>query len=461
MGYSLKELEYWNEKIEKKADELGLDYYKQEFDIVGFNEMIGYEAYVGMPSRYPHWSFGKSYEKNKTLYSYNLTGLPYEMVINSNPCLAYLMRENTLLLQILTMAHVYGHNDFFKNNRLFKERTRANNVLEMFKIDGEIIRGYINSPDIGYEKVERILDSAHAIRYNIGTGARGKEKNQQEIRKELITDYERAKDRRGPLDIDIPIVLPDLDKIPLEPYDDVVGFIIEYGNLKEWEKNIVKVVKRETEYFMPQIETKIMNEGWASYFHYTILNNLELPQSLHFEFLKRHNDVVAPVVGGLNPYYLGFKIFEDLEKKFGRKKIFEAREIERDSSFIRRYLTKDLCEELNLFQYSKRNFDFEIEEVSDEQGWEIIRDSLSLSSGVGSIPYIRVIDLNKKDNTLVLEHVSDGRELELLYAKETLKHLQSLWGGKVSIITRSKDEKIFTISCDNEKKVTVIDGNKI
>ena len=115
--------------------------------------MIGYEAYVGMPSRYPHWSYGKAYEKNKTLYSFNLTGLPYEMVINSDPCLAYLMRENTLLLQILTMAHVYGHNDFFKNNRLFKEGTKAYYTLEMFKLDADIIRDYINDPSIGYKRL--------------------------------------------------------------------------------------------------------------------------------------------------------------------------------------------------------------------------------------------------------------------------------------------------------------------
>ena len=114
MEYTVRELEKWNKIIEQKATELGLDYYPQEFEIIGFNEMIGYEAYVGMPSRYPHWSYGKAYEKNKTLYSFNLTGLPYEMVINSDPCLGYLMRENTLLLQILTMAHVYGHNDFLR-----------------------------------------------------------------------------------------------------------------------------------------------------------------------------------------------------------------------------------------------------------------------------------------------------------------------------------------------------------
>ena len=125
MEYSISDLEAWNEIIEKKVKEFNLDVYEQEFEIISFNEMLGYEAYVGMPTRYPHWSFGKAYEKNKLLYSYNLTGLPYEMVINSNPCLAYLMKDNTLLLQILTMAHVYGHNDFFKNNRLFREGTRA------------------------------------------------------------------------------------------------------------------------------------------------------------------------------------------------------------------------------------------------------------------------------------------------------------------------------------------------
>ena len=461
MGYNLKDLEYWNEKIENKARELGLDYYPQEFEIVGFNEMIGYEAYVGMPSRYPHWSFGKSYEKNKTLYSYNLTGLPYEMVINSDPCLAYLMRENTLLLQILTMAHVYGHNDFFKNNRLFKERTRAKHSLEMFKIGGEIIRECISSPGIGYERVERILDAAHSIRYNIGTLPCNKLRNEETIRKELIEDYQSAKNRRGPLDSNKIIEEPNLDKVPLEPYDDVVGFIIEYGKLEEWEKNIVRVVKRETEYFMPQIDTKIMNEGWASYFHYTILKELDLPEALHFEFIKRHNDVVAPIVGGLNPYYVGFKIFEYLDKKYGRDKIFEAREIERDSSFIRRYLTKELCEELKLFQYSKKNFEFVIDDVSDDDGWKSIRNCLSVNSGVGSIPCIRVIDLNKKSHTLVLEHVSDGRELELSYAKETLKHLQSLWGGNVNMISKTKEYKLFTICCDTEKKITVVDGNKM
>ena len=132
LEYSMKDIEEWNERIEKIAKEFGLDYYEQEFEMIGYKEMLGYEAYLGMPSRYPHWSFGKAYEKNSTIYKYNLSGLPYEMVINSDPCIAYLMKENTLLLQILTIAHVYGHNDFFKNNRLFSEGTRASYTVEMF-----------------------------------------------------------------------------------------------------------------------------------------------------------------------------------------------------------------------------------------------------------------------------------------------------------------------------------------
>ena len=155
-GYTLLDLKEWNDKIEELVQNNGLDYYEQQFEICSYEDMLCYEAYVGMPSHYPHWSFGKTYEKQKTFYSYNLTGLPYEMVINSDPCMAYLMRDNTLLLQILTIAHVYAHNDFFKNNRLFKQNTRAELTVEMFKAHADRVRDYIADPSIGPNKVERI-----------------------------------------------------------------------------------------------------------------------------------------------------------------------------------------------------------------------------------------------------------------------------------------------------------------
>ncbi|EEH96997.1 MULTISPECIES: SpoVR family protein [Clostridium] len=455
MEYNVSTLEKWNEVIEEKSRELGLKFYPQEFEIIGFNEMLGYEAYVGMPSKYPHWSYGKAYDKNKTLYSLNMTGLPYEMVINSDPCLAYLMRENTLLLQILTMAHVYGHNDFFANNRMFVEGTNAKGALEMFKLDAEIIRGYINDPSIGYERVEKILDAAHAIRYQIPRVVGVKELSSEEIKESLMADYYSKKENRGILDENDEIPFPDISKIPVEPCDDVLGFIIKYSSLEEWEKNILRIVKRETQYFMPQIETKIMNEGWASFWHYNILKELDLDDGLHFEFLKRHNDVVAPIVGGLNPYYIGFKVFQDIEKRFGREKIFEVRKIERDSSFLRRYLTRELCEELNLFQYAKKSFEYVVEEVPDEVGWRQIRDYLADTCGVASIPYIRVTNLNRRDLTLTLEHFFDGRELEMSYAKETLKYVQDLWGRKVTLVTKTKEGKQIEIVCNEDRKIFI------
>lgn len=455
MEYNVSTLEKWNEVIEEKARELGLKFYPQEFEIIGFNEMLGYEAYVGMPSKYPHWSYGKAYDKNKTLYSLNMTGLPYEMVINSDPCLAYLMRENTLLLQILTMAHVYGHNDFFANNRMFVEGTNAKGALEMFKLDAEIIRGYINDPSIGYERVEKILDAAHAIRYQIPRVVGVKELSSEEIKESLMADYYSKRENRGILDENDEIPFPDISKIPVEPCDDVLGFIIKYSSLEEWEKNILRIVKRETQYFMPQIETKIMNEGWASFWHYNILKELDLDDGLHFEFLKRHNDVVAPIVGGLNPYYIGFKVFQDIEKRFGREKIFEVRKTERDSSFLRRYLTRELCEELNLFQYAKKSFEYVVEEVPDEVGWRQIRDYLADTCGVASIPYIRVTNLNRRDLTLTLEHFFDGRELEMSYAKETLKYVQDLWGRKVTLVTKTKEGKQIEIVCNEDRKIFI------
>lgn len=455
MEYNVSTLEKWNEIIEEKAREVGLKFYPQEFEIIGFNEMLGYEAYVGMPSKYPHWSYGKAYDKNKTLYSLNMTGLPYEMVINSDPCLAYLMRENTLLLQILTMAHVYGHNDFFANNRMFVEGTNAKGALEMFKLDAEIVRGYINDPSIGYERVEKILDAAHAIRYQIPRVVGVKELSSEEVKESIIADYYSKKENRGILDENDEIPFPDISKIPVEPCDDVLGFIIKYSSLEEWEKNILRIVKRETQYFMPQIETKIMNEGWASFWHYNILKELDLDDGLHFEFLKRHNDVVAPIVGGLNPYYIGFKVFQDIEKRFGREKIFEVRKTERDSSFLRRYLTRELCEELNLFQYAKKSFEYVVEEVPDEMGWRQIRDYLADTCGVASIPYIRVTNLNRRDLTLTLEHFFDGRELEMSYAKETLKYVQDLWGRKVTLVTKTKEGKQIEIVCNEDRKIFI------
>ncbi|MGL6175332.1 MAG: SpoVR family protein [Cellulosilyticaceae bacterium] len=423
MNYTIQELLEYNEKIEKLVDEIGLDCYKQEFEIISFEDMLCYEAYVGMPSHYPHWSFGKSYEKTKTLYSYNLTGLPYEMVINSNPCIAYLMKDNTLLLQVLTIAHVYGHNDFFNNNRLFKEYTRAELTVEMFKNHANRVREYIQDPSIGYDEVEKIIDAAHAIKFNCGAGSSVRHDEHKKI------EY---------------------------PYENLQEFLCLYGDLEEWQKDVLTIVMEESRYFVPQMETKIMNEGWASFWHYQILNRLGLSQGMQMEFLGIHNNVISPHSGSLNPYYIGFKIWEDLYKKYDGdfKKLSLIREVDRDASFIRNYLTYDICSECNLFEFEEAERYYVVSEVANSEGWRNIRNTLAQSVGIGTIPVIEVEDVLKGENTLILNHVWDGRELNLSYATETLKHIQTLWGGKV--VLKTNFAKVpRKIVCNKNKKVLI------
>lgn len=458
--YSMKELEQWNERIEEITRRSGLECYEQEFEIVSYEDMIAYEAYIGMPSHYPHWSYGKAYDRVKTLNRYNLTGLPYEMVINSNPCIAYLMKDNTLLLQILTIAHVYGHNDFFRNNRLFKKGTRAEFTVEMFKNHAGRMREYIADPGIGYARVEKILNAAHSIKFQVSRNAGEKLLTEEEKLQGMLAGIHKGKHEHSllePLKKEIPF--PDLKKIPLKPEDDLLHFISTHGRLNPWEKDIINMVREESKYFLPQIETKIMNEGWASLWHYTILNELELPQGLHMEFLKRHNQVIRPHEGRINPYYLGFKIFEDIRKRYpdNTAKLFEVRELERDESFIRRYLTEELCKETNLFEYVKFGNDYLVSEVPDEKGWSKIRDTLASNTGLNSIPAIRVLEWVQKDNTLILEHLNSGKELELSYAYETLKHIVDIWEGSV-LLTTFLEGKRKVIMCDEKKRITLTEG---
>jgi stage V sporulation protein R len=429
MDYSIEELKFWNEKIERLAEEKGLDFYPQEFEIISYEDMLGYESYLGMPSHYPHWSFGKTYERLKTLYKYNLTGLPYEMVINSNPSIAYLMKDNTLVLQILTMAHVYAHNDFFKNNRLFQEYTNADLAVEMFKNHAGRIREYIKNPGIGYEKVESVLDAVHSIRYQCGLKKRKK--------------YEKTIEHQ------------EEEEVEKKESDSLLQFLIDYGDCEEWEKDIIYIVMEETRYFIPQIESKIINEGWACWWHYQLLNDLDLDYGSHIDFLRIHNNVISQYPGRINPYYLGFKIWDKIAKKTrDMKKLFEIRALERDSSFIRRYLDFDTCREMNLIQLEEQDRFYVITELADDEGWKSIRNYLAESVGMGRIPKIVVDDVIKSDNLLCLKQIYDGRELDVTYAFETLKYIVKLWGGKVSLDTViNKSPK--RIICDKEFRISL------
>jgi len=460
--WDVRDLEYWDEKIREKVEEFGLSCYPQEFEICDHFQMLGYMAYSGMPSHYPHWSYGKSYEKLKTMYDYGVSGLPYEMVINSSPALAYLMRDNSLCLQVLTVAHVYGHNDFFKNNFTFKS-TRAELTLNVFKIHADRIRGYIEDPSIGIEKVEPVLDAAHALSLQCRRNLAIKKLSLEEERERVLDVAQPVPDPFQRVHKRQEYTAPDFHKVPLSPEEDLLLFIRDHNPyLSEWERDLLSIAHEEAQYFIPQIETKIMNEGWASYWHREILNSLHLPQDLHLEFLVRHNQVVRPFPrGSLNPYHLGLKVWDDIKRrhdeptreeiekygkptKTGTQAIFEAREVDRDVSFLRRFLTEELMREMDMFQYEPRGDELVIAKVSDKDSWREVKETLLKNVGMGSVPVIKIEDADYSHNrALYLKHSHDSRDLQLEYAERTLAYLHQLWGHEVILETVVNGKKVL------------------
>jgi stage V sporulation protein R len=462
--FEISDLEEWDRRIFEKVQAFGLNCYPQRFEICDHNQMLSNMAYSGIPSHYPHWSYGKAYEKQKTMYDYGVSGLPYEMVINSNPCLAYLMRDNSPLLQILTIAHVYAHNDFFKNNFTFKT-TRAEYTIDTFKAHGARIRAYIEDPSISLDKVEGILDAAHAISLQCRRNLAIRKRSPEEEREVLVESSLPPVDPFQNIHRRSPSVQPNLNKVPPVPDEDLLLFIRDHNpNFAGWEKDVLTIVHEEAQYFIPQIETKIMNEGWATFWHKQILDSLDLPQDLHLEFIVRHNQVVRPFHHDLNPYHIGIALWRDILCRSGHLDsedtisaeilgkggstdiLFEVRESDRDSSFIRRHLTERLIGELDLFEYETRGDQKVVRSIANHEGWTGIKEALLKNVGMNSVPVIKVEDADFGHNhTLYLVHDHDGRDLQLEYAEKTLGYLSRLWHGEVVLETVLDEKKYMLI----------------
>tara|TARA_R110002020_G_scaffold195459_2_gene396461 strand:+ start:814 stop:2121 length:1308 start_codon:yes stop_codon:yes gene_type:complete len=425
------DLMHWDEKIIRVAEDLGLDWHPIDYEIIDYQEMLGAMAYVGLPTHYRHWSYGKEYERTHTLYNMGQTGLPYEMIINSNPSIAYLMRENALNIHILTMAHCVGHSDFFKNNRMFAD-TNPSNIIDSFKSASKYVRKLIEDPSIGIDRVEHILDAAHSIKYQVPRFPGIKYRTRDEI---LAAEKQKmTKDNE---------YLPDLGKIPLEPEYNLIRFIAEHSkHLQEWERNLLLIVEESSKYFIPQALTKVMNEGWACTIHYKIVNELNLPDHLHLPFIKLHNQVVRPHLGQLNPYHLGFKLFEKIIEEHGLEEAMTIREVHNDITFLRFYLDEEFMREQNYFSYSfkKGTKSTTIDEVSNAEGWESVRDDMINNIGLNRVPVVYVEEV-EKDNSLSLVHEHDGRDLDLNYADKVFKNIRSLWGDEVRLVSTVENEK--------------------
>ena len=214
-----------------------------------------------------------------------------------------------------------------------------------------------------------------------------------------------------------------------------------YQRNEEWEKDVIHIIEQNSLYFVPQAKTKIMNEGWACMIHEKIVQALKLPDKYHISFLRLHNQVVRPHLGQINPYHLGYKIFKYIEKHHGFEECLRVREIHNDETFIKRYLNQELCQELNLFSFSfdKRGSVNRVTEISDDLGWQTVRDDLIKNVGLNSIPVVLVKEL-QKDGTLVLEHQHDGRDIELSEANKVFEFINDLWSGAVKFTTIIEEE---------------------
>ncbi|MCA1018559.1 SpoVR family protein [Bacillus altitudinis] len=434
------------DEITEIAEGFGLDFYPMRYEICPAEIIYTFGAY-GMPTRYSHWSFGKQFHKMKLHYDLGLSKI-YELVINSNPCYAFLLDNNSLVQNKLIVAHVLAHCDFFKNNCRFQNTKR--DMVESMSAAAERIKEYEHIH--GTKEVESFLDAVLALQEHIDPSL---------VRSKLSwnlddeDEYEEDKPKRQtPYDdlwgMDEPKTREKkktIKQFPPKPEKDILLFIEAHSReLEPWQRDVLTMLREEMLYFWPQLETKIMNEGWASYWHQRIMRELDLDSSESIEFAKLNAGVVQPSKTGINPYYLGLKIFEDIEERYdhpceelkkagvtegsGRSKMFEVREIESDISFIRNYLTKDLVMREDLYLFQKQGRDYK---VIDKE-WKAVRDQLVSMRVNGGFPYLTVIDGDYlKNNELYIKHWYEGIELDLKYLEKVLPYLYQLWGRSVHI----------------------------
>ncbi|WP_028052150.1 SpoVR family protein [Carboxydothermus ferrireducens] len=443
----MEELTYLEEAVEKIGEiaaNLGLDFFPMRFEICPAEIIYTFGAY-GMPTRFSHWTFGKAYHKMKTQYDYNLSRI-YELVINTNPCYAFLLEGNSLVQNKLVIAHVYGHSDFFKNNWHFKNTNRK--MLETMSVHARRIDEF--SFRYGKEKVEKFLDAVLSIEEHIDP-FEGIIKEQSKKKK--------AKETKNPyadlwFETD---VLKDEEEKEKKPVKDILGFI---GNnsryLDDWQREIIFMVREEMKYFWPQLKTKIINEGWAAYWHIRIMRELDLDENESIEYAKLNAQILQPTRFGINPYLLGLKVFEDIEKRFGKEMIFEVREIDCDVSFLRNYLNEKLVEELDLYNFQKVGSEWRVTEKS----WEKVRDNLVLSLNNCGFPYIEILDDDYgKNGELYLRHRYEGMELDIYYLERTLPYVYELWGKPVHLET-VVDRKHVLFTFNGEKHLRkIIEGS--
>lgn len=467
--------------------ELGLDIYPNQIEMISTEQMLDAYSSIGMPLLYNHWSFGKRFARDEKLYRKGYTGLAYEIVINSTPCISYIMEDNSMTMQTLVMAHAaFGHNHFFKNNRLFREWTDAEGILDYLAF----AKSYVARCEEkhGIAAVERILDAAHAL-MDQGVNRYGR-RSRPSLAEEKKREDERREHRQATYNA-LWRTLPgssdrhaedqareDGDNSTLQlglPEENLLYFIEKFSpRLKDWERELVRIVRNIAQYFYPQKLTKMMNEGCATYVHYRIMNRLfdkgKIGEGAMLEFLASHSNVVFqpgfddPRYSGMNPYALGFEMMRDIERVvtdptdedraylpqiagngdvMGTLKAAWAEF--RDDAFIAQYLSPTLIRKFRFFKIADRAEapTYLVDAIHDERGYDRVRRALSRQYDPGiRDPNIQVTDVDLRGNRrLVLTHyLNDDVPLSERDSRAVLSYVADLWGYEVRLLGIGSDD---------------------
>ena len=476
----------WDEETIIEADKivsriaeeyLGLETYPNQFEIISSEQMLDAYSLIGLPISYNHWKFGKDFVMNQNKYKKGQMGLAYELVINSNPCISYNMEDNTTCLMVLVLAHAaYGHNHFFKNNYLFKQWTQADAIIDYMVFAKNFVAKC--EEKYGYEEVEAVLDSCHALmNYGVDKYQKPKKLSPQEEQERL---KKKLEDDQVFLD-DIWRTLPKEKaekarerRFPDQPEENILYFIEKNSpKLKGWQRELVRIVRKTSQYFYPQGQSKVANEGCATFTHYEIINKMHeegyLGDDFMLEFFHHHSNVIfqpgfdSQYYSGLNPYTLGFNIFSDLkrmsldpteeDKKWfpdiaGKGNWAETFryivENFKDETFVLQYLSPKVIRDMKLFAINdvQSADSYEVGAIHDEYGYRRVRQALSESYNRSRyVPDIQVYDVDVYgDRTLTLEHTPvNGRKLDSGSMAKVLPHVEYLWGFPVRMVEEGKE----------------------
>jgi stage V sporulation protein R len=485
-------IEQIHEEIRRVAENFGLDTYPNQLEIITAEQMMDAYASVGMPVSYNHWSFGKHFLSTEKSYKRGQMGLAYEIVINSNPCIAYLMEENSLMMQSLVIAHAsYGHNSFFKGNYLFRTWTDAEAIIDYMLF----AKNYIAECERrhGMEAVELMLDSCHALQ-NYGV-----DRYKRPARLSMAEENARQNERENYLQTQVNDLWRTLPKppemaaasnasqrFPSEPQENLLYFIEKSAPLLEpWQREIVRITRKISQYFYPQRQTQVMNEGWATFWHYTILNQLYdeglVGDGFMLEFLQSHTNVVyqppisSSYYSGINPYALGFAMMRDIRRiceqptdedrhwfpdiagSDWRKTLDFAMRNFKDESFIAQYLSPKLIRDFHFFSVldDDQEEKLTISAIHDEAGYRYVRQQLANQYNLGNRePNIQVWSVNTHgDRALTLRHTQFERRPLNGQTEEVLRHVARLWGFDVVLETVDhQGEVLETLECKWEKR---------